>query len=152
MNQRGEMSDSESSAICRECGTNNAGKCVQCDKCYYWYHCKCAKLGNSVNKILNFFCEGCEGGEYITTWRRKPATEEQKRDKAKNFFDVIAVMAHRWTNGKREFKVRWANPANSPPTRVHDETWEAEKHLDGAIDLLQHYCRLHKLELSTIQA
>lgn len=99
MDQRGEMSDSESNAVRRECGTNNAGKWVQCDKCDHWYHYRCAKLGNSANKILNFLCERCEDGDYIATWRRKPSTEE--RDKAKNYCDVIGVIAYRWMNGKR---------------------------------------------------
>jgi len=132
---------------CSECGKREIfGGMVQCDQCDEWTHYECAHLkSDEVEQILNFFCEKCEDEEHVITWRRKRASEAQKTIKDKEYHEVEDIIGHRETREEREFLVRWKG--YSGPDK---ETWEPKCHLDGAIDLLQRYCRRKEIALSSV--
>lgn len=56
---------------------------------------------NLVTVLIRFLTSFVKDAKMETTspLGRKPSTEE--RDKAKNYCDVIGVIAYRWMNGKR---------------------------------------------------
>lgn len=136
---------------CELCDSNREGKFVACDRCDKWFHCSCCELTDEeIDQVVNFFCPGCETEKLFTTWKRKKATREQRIDKSKNYYDVGAILDDKERNGKRFFKVAWKNGPGISETAARKCTWEPEKNLDGAIDLLQLYCRLGKIPLSKI--
>lgn len=141
---------------CMVCETKRPGRrSVQCDKCDRWSHYSCVGLSREqVDQMINYFCDNCRSDRFMITWRRVTATQKQRVMKAKHYYDVVRIAGHRGTpgDGNREFLVEWDWPApGSRPSSVRNvRTWEPEAHLDGCIDLLQHYCLSVNLTLSKI--
>jgi len=134
---------------CLACEQENGDPVVQCDKYDEWTHFACAKLTQEqIRNIVNFFCKNCEYEDCIIRWRRKRATDEQKAIKAREYYDVEDIIDHRQVGSKREFFIRWKSDSETPSEP--ECTWEPEEHLDGAIDLLQRYCRKAGIAISTI--
>jgi len=133
---------------CREDGTGESA--IQCDKCDQWTHYSCAGLAEEdVQNILNYFCDDCENEEHLTSWvRKEPRTFGQWAIKELDYYEVEDIIGHREKRNGREFLVKWKEVPDAEDTRA--ETWEPEKHLDGAIDYLQRYCRRQKIALSKI--
>lgn len=135
---------------CYKCQDTETGEnSICCDKCDRWTHYSCAKLTQEeVDIIINYYCEECEDDEYLTTWRRVRGTVHQRMIKEKEYYDVEDIIEHRERNGKREFLVEWKQ--SNQGARTRERSWEPEEHLDGAIDLLQRYCRNQEIPLSSI--
>lgn len=123
------------------------GDFAECDACERNFHLNCIgyPVGSS-NKIRKFVCSSCRDDEHQTIWMALEPNRRKMNEKAREYYDVSAIVAHRLHRSYREFKVRWSG--YSPR---HD-SWLRERDLDGAIDILQDYCVDHSLELSNIEA
>lgn len=132
---------------CYKCKDQNGEQSICCDKCDRWTHYSCAELTpKEVEVIINYYCDECEDEEHLTEWRRVRGTVSQRITKEREYYEVQGIHDHREVNGKRQFLIEWKS--DRPNQRVR--TWEPEEHLDGAIDLLQQYCRKKRISLSKI--
>lgn len=124
---------------------------VQCDRCDDSVHFGCAGLTrDQVNDIINFFCDRCRNKTRLCTWLRVGATREQKQTKLHEYYEVEDINDHHVVGSERQFLVEWKNcPVKN--TGINECSWEPERNLDGAIDVLQHYCMEKSIELSSIQ-
>lgn len=73
--------------------------------------------------------------------------DPRRGEKGKNYFEVESIVDWRTSRDKnlegRDFKIKW---------KGYDETtWEPEENLNGAVDVLQAYCRREKLPASHIE-
>ena len=137
---------------CTICKTETGGVSVQCDRCDFWVHVSCANLTErQVERIVNYFCDECSDEQHLTTWRRVRASERQKRIKERFYYEVREIRGFREGSTGREFLVGWQAVSRRGSSTGASCSWEPEHHLDGAIDLLQQYCRSNSLPLSEIE-
>lgn len=137
---------------CKVCMRNGTGEdIVCCDHCHEWTHFGCANLNKVlVDRIRNFFCNDCTSPERITSWYRQERNEQQLAEKPL-YFDVSSIMGHKLSDSGREFLVSWKPTGRGSTKTTHRPSWEPEKNLDGAIDILQQYCRENSLAYSEIE-
>lgn len=135
--------------VCKVDGTGEES--IGCDHCDGWVHFSCAKVDKSTaERILNFFCNDCTSPDRITVWRRVERNPEQLAEKP-FYYDVNRIRGHRTVDSAREFLVSWKPTGRGSIRKTHLPSWEPEHHLDGAIDLLQQYCRDNSLPYSEIE-
>lgn len=116
---------------------------IECDFCCEWSHLSCVNLTPLESKrIIEWYCNECEQLDNLTSWRRKRATREQRIDKQKNYFDVESIENIKQRGSERFFRIKWKG--------YEEKTWEPERNLDGAIDILQKFLRERKLKPSEI--
>lgn len=133
---------------CPECENAENEEMVACHKCDQWFHFECVNLnGHLVDKISEFYCVACELSHGIMTiWKKFRANSARRAEKRKFYFDVEEIVRHRirkvGTITSRMFFIKWKGYPSS------QNTWEAEHHLDGCIDLLQKYLRENGLPYS----
>lgn len=122
---------------------------IQCDQCDKWTHYECAGLtSNLVDKIVNYFCNKCTTPNRITVWHRAQRNAQQRTEK-QFYYDVRNIIGHKDGEDGREFLVSWDKVGRSKT--YPRPSWEPERNLDSAIDILQHYCRTNNLPLSEIE-
>jgi hypothetical protein len=137
---------------CVVCLESNTGeRTVACEKCNEWVHYGCAKLTREqVDRIINFYCKKCETSECMTEWRKAKPNHQQVAMKARFYYEVAAIRGSKRTQAGRFFQVEWKDCPSKKDRSVNERTWEPESYLDGCIDLVQHYCRVHGLPLSNV--
>lgn len=134
---------------CHLCSKSTREESVCCDGCDMWTHYSCANLTEQeVNIIINYYCDDCEEKGSLTNWRKVRGTISQRITKDREYYEVEGFVDHREVDGDRQFLVKWKNEdGNGHP---YTTTWEPEKYLDGALDLLQRYCREQQITLSKV--
>lgn len=143
------MSDLETNEDCFKCSRETGEDVIGCEGCDRWLHYSCAGyLAAEVDRIDVYYCQDCEDKGDMTLWKREEATHRQKQIKAAHYYEVKRIVDDRENNGKRQFLIEWST-GTTQETRVR--SWEPEEHLDGAIDLLQQYCRIAQIQLSSIK-
>lgn len=101
-----------------------------------------------VDAIDEYSCRKCTIlKRRKTTWKLEEAAPIKSKEKKDFYFEVESILDHRIDNmtGKRDFLVRWKGYP------VSASSFEPEEHLDGCYPILQEYCRLKKIEFSTIE-
>lgn len=131
---------------CVECGGSETEDMAECDKCLLWTHHSCSGLSEEivVNKVDKFYCTKCRDKfGIIHEWvKKKELSAEEIDDKARNYYEVAEIMAHKFTTKGRMFTVKW---------KGYEQLSELpERHLDGCLDLLQDYCIQAKIKPSKI--
>lgn len=135
-----------SSCVSQGCSLEDDLEMVQCEsaECGVWYHYECAKLSTSdIERVSEFYCEKCHEAGKLTVWRGERATETQRLNKERHYYDVEKIVKHRGQiPGKRRFLVRWRGYSRA------ESTWEPETHLDG---VFRHPSRIpHEKESKTL--
>lgn len=135
---------------CKVCSKATGERSIGCDKCDRWVHYSCADLTEEyVSMIINYFCLECEDEKHLTSWRKSRGTVAQRIRKEQDYYEVSNIIDHRECADHREFLIEWK--ATVQRTGRHEHSWEPEKHFDGAIDILQKYCRDKTIALSKIK-
>lgn len=134
--------------LCNECRKvkSREGHTVQiwCHKCRQPYHITCVGWSTDVlPEIDKFYCPKCtERYELLTTWlnNRHP----RRGEKTGIYYRVKKITDHAIDEktGERYFEIKWLH--------FRECTVEPEENLDGALELLQEYCRKQALAPSTI--
>ena len=134
-------------ASCIECKRPESNGMAQCDRCDSWTHHSCSGLPEAIvaEQVDKFYCTKCRD-KYglIHEWHKKLIlTAEDGDEKARDYYEVAEIVAHKLTTRGRIFTVRW---------KANDELSELpERNLDGCLDLLRDYCIKEKIWPSKIK-
>lgn len=103
---------------------------VKCYSCREYYSLTSVNLTTTLkNRLTRYACHVC----YTKTGLRSLWDGISQRNKDTNYFEVHQIQQHKITRKGRLFLTSWAGFPNE------FNTWLPEKHLDGAIDLLDGY-------------
>lgn len=131
---------SKKSSSCMNCMLKDSDEMIQCESCDWWLHYDCANLSkNLVDEIDRYYCEACRESDanLKIVWHVKLAKDT-------SYFTVERILKHRTVGEERQFLIKWLNYP------VSANTWEPEKNLDGAINMLQAYLEENKLPYSHV--
>ena len=132
------------------CNKTNSEPQMSCRACKRKFHFSCVNLSPKLAKRVQiYYCVACEKNKNKTTiWRGVRARSSQLIDKEENYFEVERIISHRIDRtsepNRRTFLVKWKGWDDS------HNSWLLEDCLDGAMNLLQKYCRHNKLDYSSI--
>lgn len=129
---------------CDQCENAVDENMICCEGCHKWRHLECCRMDADLKKIISsYYCDDCVSEGKRTKWDLQRASNKKRIDKINHYYDIEAIKSMETrADGSRIFLLQWKG--------YREMSWEPEKHLDGAYELLQEFLQNFKQPFSKI--